>query len=860
VPQHEATISTAFAFTATSTAVPQHAATINTQFGPPSTAPFLSEPFNDFTTNGWVLVSPSRTTIVAGGRTGNGAQVLTSGTNNGLIKYTIASGSRSADLVVGFAWKLDDFANSPKIVEFYGDTDTTVHTSIRVGNTAGALYYLLGGTTIAFTADGVLAPNTWYYIEVALHLADSPNGTYNIRVNGTTVLSGTGDTKNGGTATVYDTIRLGPNTTFGSPISVYDDLYLDPGSTTFRGDPLSAGPPGVWAATATIQHPATAPGPFTFTATATAVPSHPASISTAFSFTATATAVHTVQATIGAAVTSFVPLYVYPSYLGWWQPFYANPPTWGIVNVTGGPGTSANADYTAGITNLRALGSKLIGYVDTNYGAVSIAQVKTDIDNWLTLYSVDGIFFDRVSSTTSPADIAYMLDASNYAKAKSAGWKVAFNHGTYPLSSSYVDQADFSIVFEDVNSTYTSFSIPGYATYVSNYPKSKWVHLILSCATETDMITALNKAANLGVGNFHATTDTFFAEIPPYYPREITQPQFVFAGTAAATAGPTSAQVEATIATAFPFITTATATPSHPATIATTFGFTATTTAVPTHPATISTAFALTATATAVPQHPATIADTYLFTATATAVPVRPATISTTFGFTATAAAVLTHPATIATTFAFAAVATAVPSRPATIADTYTFTATAVAITTHQATISTAFGFTATADAIPSSPGQATIATTFDFTATATAVRTLPATAVGPYTFTATALATPQHPATISTAFTFTATSTATPTHPATIATVFSFSASTTATPIHPATITTTWTFTATATATSTTTAVTVQATIASQFTFTASAIAKIIGPYIVLNTADAIYVGTQQATAVYVGSTKVWP
>ena len=72
-----------------------------------------------------------------------------------------------------------------------------------------------------------------------------------------------------------------------------------------------------------------------------------------------------------------------------------------------------------------------------------------------TLYNVDGIFFDRVSTTNSAPLIAYMLDVSNYAKAKKAGWKVAFNHGDYPLVPDYVNQADFSIVFENTYAAYT---------------------------------------------------------------------------------------------------------------------------------------------------------------------------------------------------------------------------------------------------------------------------------------------------------------------------------------------------------------------------------------------------------------------
>jgi len=218
--------------------------------------------------------------------------------------------------------------------------------------------------------------------------------------------------------------------------------------------------------------------------------------------------------------TVFAPLYIYPSYLGWWDPYYANPPDWGVVNVAGGPGTAPNSDYTLGINTLRGLGSKLLGYVDTNYGAVLLTTVKADIDLWFSLYNVDGIFFDRVPTGASAPEITYMADAAAYAKAKQAGWKVAFNHGDYPIVSDYATVADFSIVFENTYTVYTTFAIPSYATYVPGFPASQWVHLVHACPDETSMRDAAARCTAFDVANFYATADANFAEIPPYYSAE----------------------------------------------------------------------------------------------------------------------------------------------------------------------------------------------------------------------------------------------------------------------------------------------------------------------------------------------------
>jgi hypothetical protein len=80
------------------------------------------------------------------------------------------------------------------------------------------------GTLLGSTANGIIAPNAWHYIEVKVTLSDTV-GVFTIWVDGVSVLALTGqDTKNAGTKTVFDGFALGA--AFGGINFYYDDVYV----------------------------------------------------------------------------------------------------------------------------------------------------------------------------------------------------------------------------------------------------------------------------------------------------------------------------------------------------------------------------------------------------------------------------------------------------------------------------------------------------------------------------------------------------------------------------------------------------------------------------------------------------------
>lgn len=132
-------------------------------------------------------------------------------------------------------------AESGLYISFYGDSGATQHITVVAALTNHRIEIRRGdaaGTLLASSANDVWADNGWFYLESAVTVADS-GGTVEVRLNaGTTpVVSYTGDTKNGGTATTIDAVSWGAgnNTSFIDDVYVTDSTGSSP-ANTFLGD------------------------------------------------------------------------------------------------------------------------------------------------------------------------------------------------------------------------------------------------------------------------------------------------------------------------------------------------------------------------------------------------------------------------------------------------------------------------------------------------------------------------------------------------------------------------------------------------------------------------------------------------
>ena len=138
-----------------------------------------------------------------------------------------------AQMFLGFAqyWGPSGFP----ILYIQGDNGNT--TNLLVELSSSGLFLKNGAsTTLASALSTIYYYNTWYYVEVMATLASS-GGQCQIRINGVTALTFTGNTLQGGTGTTIDRIGFGSNS---NTVSLIDDLYLCDATgavnNTFLGD------------------------------------------------------------------------------------------------------------------------------------------------------------------------------------------------------------------------------------------------------------------------------------------------------------------------------------------------------------------------------------------------------------------------------------------------------------------------------------------------------------------------------------------------------------------------------------------------------------------------------------------------
>ena len=185
----------------------------------------LLEDFNDL--SAWT--NSGAVEIVTGGRTGAGASVPGTAT----LDYSIPVGFQSGTLTVGFALYMAAGTGIRDIIQFCSDDFATIHGRLVRYSSPQYFSYLRGTTLLGntFYADA----SGWNYLEVQVTLS-STVGKVSFRFNqGRHFDLFDLNTKNGGTKTVFDGIRLTCSAV--DQVNIYDDLYLTMGpGAPFKGD------------------------------------------------------------------------------------------------------------------------------------------------------------------------------------------------------------------------------------------------------------------------------------------------------------------------------------------------------------------------------------------------------------------------------------------------------------------------------------------------------------------------------------------------------------------------------------------------------------------------------------------------
>ncbi|MEV0224825.1 spherulation-specific family 4 protein [Streptomyces sp. NPDC050704] len=170
-----------------------------------------------------------------------------------------------------------------------------------------------------------------------------------------------------------------------------------------------------------------------------------------------------------------VPLYVHPGEDpgAWHRLITAAGRTYAVVlNPANGPGPGPDPAFTAAARALRAAGARLLGYVDTDYGARAPDDIADEIVRHREWYAAEGCFLDRVPATPAalPAFRRLVRTVRRLGTAP-----VVLNPGVHPAPG-YARLGDLVVTFEGHWSTYvSSFSRPAWTTRL---PPERFCHLV----------------------------------------------------------------------------------------------------------------------------------------------------------------------------------------------------------------------------------------------------------------------------------------------------------------------------------------------------------------------------------------------
>lgn len=174
---------------------------------------------------GQSLTAGANTTITSSGRSGSAVQLA----GNDFLTKFLAAADEHATLIVGFALKPSTLGSaSENFLELRSDSAATQHVTfnLSIANQIEARRGSVSGTLLGTTTRSLPTRTQFYFIEVKV-LLSATVGTVDVYVNGVNWLSLTAqNTKNAGTKTTFDSVRLVSGTGTTSRWFTFDDLYI----------------------------------------------------------------------------------------------------------------------------------------------------------------------------------------------------------------------------------------------------------------------------------------------------------------------------------------------------------------------------------------------------------------------------------------------------------------------------------------------------------------------------------------------------------------------------------------------------------------------------------------------------------
>lgn len=199
----------------------------------------------------------------------------------------------------------------------------------------------------------------------------------------------------------------------------------------------------------------------------------------------------------------------------YWHQILLNPKVVAaIINPASGPGTTAINDYTTIVTYLKRRHIAVYGYVATTYGRKQSARVMDEVEAYLSMYAVDGIFFDEAASSAEMAPYYRTLY-------RQVPGFVAINPGNECDEAYAYECADTICVFEKNMEKYRKRTIP---YWEPKHPPSLFYHIIMNVPTLGDAHDVLYKnnptplPGYVWFTNHPSSDENPYDDVPPYFP------------------------------------------------------------------------------------------------------------------------------------------------------------------------------------------------------------------------------------------------------------------------------------------------------------------------------------------------------
>jgi hypothetical protein len=145
-----------------------------------------------------------------------------------------------------------------------------------------------------------------------------------------------------------------------------------------------------------------------------------------------------------------IPLYAYPTDSSWSglihaKEAYPNVPVIAVIDPSSsGPG-SYDSNFASGVAKLQDAGITVVGYIDTEYGSLSMSTLESWISDYASWYNVNGVFFDSMSNSNGEA--SYYSTASSYAS--SVGMSLTVGNPGTSVPSNYVGSTNIIVIYEN---------------------------------------------------------------------------------------------------------------------------------------------------------------------------------------------------------------------------------------------------------------------------------------------------------------------------------------------------------------------------------------------------------------------------